>query len=135
MFLKEQIKVAEELMTKMNVAEFIRDGVVKDPAVFPLKLFTESYACGELADQITRLQKEFGILVYYVTHCYTSFGECYSLLYVSNYPEDWIHQRCDEVRENTYIASAYVWNVSDDRNSEMGSVLVKNEHGLLVRVG
>ena len=51
-------------------------------------------------------------------------------LYISKYEDEWPLDRLD-IQEKTPIA--YVYNLSDDLCSELGSIGVENVHGYLVR--
>ena len=43
----------------------------------------------EVYAKMKAIEKKYGCLVYAVTHEFTPFGECYSFLIVSDYPEEW----------------------------------------------
>ena len=73
-----------------------------------------------------------GCLVYHMIHNVYEFGECYSLLYVSNDTEEWEQDRND-IKEGYVFA--YVENVDNDWCSEFGSIAVKSQFGGLVRLG
>jgi len=79
----------------------------------------------ELIDKIKEIETTYGGTVYAVIHNLTSFGECFSLLYISKYDgdttagEDW--------------AYAYVWNKTYDECSEFGTIGVKSALGGLIR--
>ena len=88
----------------------------------------------ELWNKIKEVEKEYGCLVYAVTHEYFDFGECWSLLCVS--------KGCDEVEDhltehtyNVYYAYAYGWNKTNDHLSEFGDVVVQSFGGGIRRVG
>lgn len=86
----------------------------------------------ELNAKIKEFEEEYDALVYHVIHTYTQFGELYNFLYVSDYEEEWEMDIADI--EDGY-AMAYVWNKSDDWMSEIGSIVVRERFGGLVRVG
>lgn len=86
----------------------------------------------ELNAKIKEFEEEHNALVYHVIHTYTQFGELYSFLFVSDYEEEWEMDN-EDVKDG--YAIAYVWNKSDDWMSEMGSIVVKEKFGGLVRVG
>lgn len=88
----------------------------------------------ELAEKIKEIEQQYGCLVYAVTHEFLPFGECYSMLIVSKYEEDWEQclQRLDERR---FLAYAYVWNKTDDTCSEFGYITVLTGFDLIFRVG
>ena len=87
----------------------------------------------ELYGKVLDLQREYGCLVYAITHEFTEVGEMWSMLCV---PSD-----CDEVEDilgyfnfNEYYAFAYVWNKTNDMYSEFGDVVVKSFGGGIKRV-
>ena len=73
-----------------------------------------------------------GYKVYHMIHNLFEFGECYSLLYVSNDKEEWEQDRND-IKENYVFA--YVKNIDFDYCSEFGSIAIKPSFGGLVRIG
>ena len=79
---------------------------------------------------VDHFETENNALVYHVIHNYTEFGELYSLLYVSQYEEEWKDDRYD--LKDGY-ALAYVKNMDDDTCSEFGSIGIKEQFGGLVR--
>ena len=86
----------------------------------------------ELNAKVKKFEEDYNALVYHVIHTYTQFGELYSFLFVSDYEEEWEYDIAD--LKDGYVI-AYVWNKSDDWCSEMGSIVVRELCGGLVRVG
>ena len=86
----------------------------------------------ELKAKVKEFEEDYNALVYHVIHTYTQFGELYSFLFVSDYEEEWEMDIAD-VKDG--YAIAYVWNKSDEWMSEMGSIVVREKFGGLVRVG
>ena len=74
---------------------------------------------GEMEKKIREWEEKTGNLVYHVIHDYTEFGELLSLLYVSQYEEEWEMERDDLVDG---YPLAYVMNLTDDWCSEYGSI-------------
>ncbi len=62
------------------------------------------------------------------------FGECYSLLLVSPYEEDWNYSLLAE-DNSIFRVNAYVWNSTVEEHSEMGYVIIKTINGNLGRIG
>lgn len=87
----------------------------------------------EVQQKIKEIEAEYGCLVYAVTYERLSFGECFSFLVVSKYEEDW-ELSLRYLGNNLYSALAYVWNKTDDRLSEFGSVVVGAAYGGLLRM-
>lgn len=129
---EEQAAQAIEYLKVMNCAKLFRDAVCQS-SEFIRRFFAEMYECSDLANVMRKLE-ENGSLPYYVTHEYMPFGECYSILTVSPYVEDFIIATPKYIQElGAYRAYGYVWNVTDDSKSEPGEVYVKNEYGMLTR--
>lgn len=81
---------------------------------------------------IDEFEKEHeGCLVYHMIHNKFEFGECYSMLYVSKYKDEWQADKNDIT--NGY-ALVYVKNVDDDWCSEFGTIAIKSQFGGLVRL-
>ena len=79
---------------------------------------------------VDEFEAEWDALVYHVIHSYTSIGEMLTLLYVSNYPEEWEYDRQD-LTEGYPLA--YVKNLDDPYLSEIGSVGIECRIGGLIR--
>ena len=132
---REQQKAkALQLMAQLGIEKLFRDILYNEQ--FGIKeFFSETYEDPNVGKIIERLEERFGCLVYYVTHENTSFGECYSFLYVSKYVEDIAMQEIRSCSNNVKMALAWVENLSAPHNSEFGSIAVKKLTGCLVRVG
>ena len=59
------------------------------------------------------------------------FGECYTMFYVSDSPEEWDSDKA-ELKEGYQLV--YVKNVTDDFCSEFGSIAFKQNIGGLIRI-
>ena len=79
---------------------------------------------------VDEFEAEWNALVYHVIHSYTNIGEMLTLLYVSNYPEEWEYDRLD-LAEGYPLA--YVKNLDDPYLSEIGSVGIECRIGGLIR--
>ena len=91
-----------------------------------------AYQDEELMKKIKQIEQRYNCLVYAVTHEYLEFGECYSLLVIPDYKEDWDYIL--EKAQNGYYAYAYVWNKTDNDCSEFGTIGVESFGGGLKRV-
>lgn len=76
-------------------------------------------------------EEEHNALVYFVIRSYTELGKLDTLLYVSDYEEEWEMDREDI--QNGY-ALAYVYNYDVPYFSELGSIAVQERFGGLVRI-
>lgn len=135
-FRSEQEKVALEFLSAMGVSRPFSD-LVKLGVEAVAKFFSDFHTCPALYTYIKRFEEEKGGLVYYATKESFPWGECITLLYVSRYEEDWGYQmpRLVNGEENQYVASAWVWNMTEDWRSEFGSVIVMTSYGMLFRLG
>lgn len=80
---------------------------------------------------IDDFEKRHNALVYHMIHNIFEFGECYTMFYVSDSPEEW---ESDKVELKEGYQLVYVKNVTDDFCSEFGSVAFKQNIGGLVRI-
>ena len=87
----------------------------------------------ELYEKMKAIEKKYNCLVYAITHEWLEFGECYSFLIVTAYPEEWA--TLVQSNGNKHIAFAYVWNKDDDNCNEFGSVMVHSFGGGIRRIG
>ena len=85
----------------------------------------------ELYAKMKEIESKYNCLVYAVTHEYTSFGECYSFLIVTDYPEEW--DALLQSEGDRHYAFAYVWNKDDDWCSELGDIMVRSFGGGIKR--
>lgn len=86
----------------------------------------------ELVAKVKEFEEEYNALVYHVIHTFTTFGELYNFLFVSDYEEEWEMDNAD-IQDN--YAMCYVWNKTDEWCSEFGTIAVQQKFGGLVRVG
>ena len=88
-----------------------------------------------LWNRIKEVEEKTGCLVYAITHEFTEFGECWSMLCVSK------DTTCIEdclgafSKPGTFYAFAYVWNQTDEWLSEFGDVAVRAFGGGIRRIG
>lgn len=75
-------------------------------------------------------EKKSKCLVYHCQLTHLEFGDCLSLLFVSNYEEDWDYEN-QLLKQG--IAFAWVENLDDDTCSEMGTIGIKPSMGGIVR--
>ena len=131
---EEQVAQAILYLQKMRASNLVRDAVIQSPEFFR-NLWAELLERPDLIPLLEQLENN-GSLPYYITHELFPWGETYSILTVSPYEDDFdlaMPAQIDKL--GTYRAYAYVWNVTDERKSEYGSVYLKCEDGMLVRVG
>ncbi len=81
------------------------------------------WAEGEDLDRIRQFEAEHNALVYLVVRSYTTIGKMDSMLFVSDYPEEWDLDRNDLLRDSTqWQQVAYVYNHDAPDCSEIGAV-------------
>ena len=86
----------------------------------------------EAYKKMQEIEQKHDCKVYAVTHEFTEFGECWSYLIVTAYPEEW--DNLVYKNGNMFCAFAYVWNKDDEWCSEFGNVGVRSFGGGLKRV-
>ncbi len=125
---------AIELMKQLDIYKPYIDGFREEDKV----CFFEGFG-GFWIDQepeaykkMQEIEQEYDCKVYAVTHELTMFGECYSFLIVTDYPEEW--DTLVYTEGNRHTAFAYVWNKDDDWCSEFGSVTVQSFGGGIKRI-
>ena len=81
---------------------------------------------------VKEFEQEHNALVYFATRSYTKFGKLDSFLFVSDYEEEWEMDN-EDIKDG--YALAYIYNYDVPDFSEIGSIMVKERFGGLVRVG
>ncbi|MBQ7788860.1 MAG: hypothetical protein IJ398_04305 [Clostridia bacterium] len=131
---EERKTKAIELMRKLDIYKPYIRGFKENNTV----CFFENYAGywvnqePEIEAYMKKLEEEYNITVYAITHEFTEFGECFSFLYVNSYKEEWEYTL--ESYGNKHNAFAYVWNKSYDYDSEFGTVCVHSFGGGIRRI-
>jgi hypothetical protein len=90
----------------------------------------------ELFSKIKEVEKDYNVLVYGVTHEFTEFGECWSMLCVSQNPDsidDFIVESIPY--SGRFYVYSYVWNKTEPMFSEFGDIVVQSFGGGIKRVG
>ncbi len=125
---EEAIKRMELLKLNKNV---IREFEEEDKLNLSESNFGFLYWLNEEQEEmVKKFEEESGGLVYHLIHNLTTFGELYSIFYVSKYEEEWQYDY-EDLQQN--IAFVYVKNVDDELSSEYGSIGFKNMNSGLVR--
>lgn len=132
---QKQKELAISLMKQLDIYQPYIDVFEKEDVVsyFEHYIGYWAYQDKELDAKVKEIEKEYGCRVYAITHEFTEFGECYSLLIVSKYKEEWSRSLVSEGK--THYAFAYVWNKSDNDCSEFGTVVIKSALGGITRIG
>ena len=126
---------AIELMKRMDIHKPYIQGFRENGMVCFFERFGGYWADQkpELYTKMKEIEQKYRCMVYAITHEWLEFGECYSFLIVTAYPEEWatlVHSNGNE-----HTAFAYVWNKDDDWCSEFGTVMVQSFGGGIRRIG
>ena len=125
-----------EILTRMKMLKLDKSCInaFKQGKVWESEGYGALYELRDEEQQIVdTFEKEHpGCKVYHMIHNIFEFGECYSILYVSNDTDEW-QQDKEDISEGYVFA--YVYNKDDEWCSEFGSIAVKPSFGGLVRIG
>ena len=90
------------------------------------------YECNEKENKLIKeFEEEHNCLVYHMIHNKFEFGECYTMLYISEDENEWESDKKD--LQQGY-AFAYVKNIDDEWCSEFGTVGIRQNIGGLIRI-
>ena len=134
MKLQERKTKAIQIMKTMDIYKPYIEGYRKENKVCYFERYAGYWADQEpeLQEKIEQVEQQYNCTVYAVTHEYFEFGECYTMLIVTNYKNEWGY--LVESQQDVHFAQAYVWNVDDDYCSEFGTVAVRSRYGGLRRI-
>ena len=134
MKLQERKTKAIQIMKTMDIYKPYIEGYRKENKVCYFERYAGYWADQEpeLQEKIKQVEQQYNCTVYAVTHEYFEFGECYTMLIVTNYKNEWGY--LVESQQDVHYAQAYVWNVDDDYCSEFGTVAVRSRYGGLRRI-
>lgn len=85
----------------------------------------------EYVEKVRKIEQERNIFVYHCILNHTMDGDLLTMLYVSEYQDEWEFEKNDLKNGCT---DAYVCNLNYDIDSEFGSVQITGVNGGLVRV-
>lgn len=125
---------AIELMKQLNIYKPYIDGFRDEDKVCFFEGFGGFWIDQEpeVYKKMQEIEQKYDCKVYAVTHELTAFGECWSFLIVTDYPEEW--DTLVYSQGNRHTAFAYVWNKDDEMCSEFGSVTVQSFGGGIKRI-
>ena len=129
-----QKQYAINALKTLNIYKPYIDGFAKKGRVCFFERFAGFWVDQEpeIEAKMKEIEQEHGCIVYAITHEFTSFGECWSFLMMSQYEEEW-EMTLEELKDG--YAFAYVWNKDDDLCSEFGTIVVKSFGGGITRIG
>lgn len=135
-------KEAERRIQMLNlhpnaVQEFIKEDRLnrsdRSSIVSPFGLCTMGvlfWLNDEEKKRVAQVEKKWDIYVYHMTHEQFEFGECYDMLYVSRYSDEWEADRMD-LKDGFPVV--YVCNATDPDLSEFGHIGIKAAGGGIIR--
>ena len=133
----EALKRLKKLDVHPNVIEDFKNGTL-NRSEFGGILYWLNDDEKEIVDQF---EEKTNCLVYHVIKNPTEFGELLTLLYVSEYEEEWEQEMADLSEpcefadgQKGYVVMAYVKNLDDDMCSEFGSVGIMSNYGGVKRI-
>lgn len=89
----------------------------------------------ELTDRLKKLvenyEKASGNKIYHLVYSKLYGSETFNGLVISKYPEDWDYESPD----SDGWTMSYSWNITRPNFTEMGSIQLKLENGVLHRIG
>lgn len=128
-------KQKEEAIKRMNLL-LLNENIIKEFKEEEKLNLSESnlgilyWLNEEQKEMVKKFEEENGGLVYHLIHNLTTFGEIYSIFYVSKNEDEWQFDY-EDIEEN--LAFVYVKNVDDPLSSEYGSIGFKSVNSGLVR--
>lgn len=126
MQMEEALKRMEQLqLMEQVVTEFKENGQLCKSKGGILYLLSK-----EEGEMIKKWEEEHHAVVYHVIIDRFDFGICYSLLYVSEYMDEW---EMDKEWLAKGYPIVYVMNIDDDSCSEFGSIGIQCMFGAIVR--
>ena len=86
----------------------------------------------EQKEMVKKFEEEYDALVYLCNTCNTEFGRLFSIIYVSDYKEEWEMDNADIA--DGYVMT-YTFNLDWPDGSEFGSIAFKSINGGIKRIG
>ncbi len=132
-----QKEIAIQCLKKLDIYKpYIKKFEKEDMPTF-FERCTGFYLFNEpvLQDKVKKVQEEFGVLVYAITHEWLEGTECWSLLCVSKSTENIEDCIMDTSHPDTFFVYSYVWNQDHDALSEFGDIVVQSAGGGIRRLG
>ena len=133
---REEKKIkAIELMKKLDIYKPYIKGFKNEDTVCYFENYGGYWAYQEpgLIEKVKEIEEQYNCLIYAITHEYTSIGEMYSFLIITDYEEEW--STLLEKYGNQYYGFAYVWNKDDEECSEFGTIALSSFGGGIRRIG
>ena len=132
-----QKEIAIQCLKKLDIYKpYIKKFEKEDMPTF-FERFAGFYLFNEpvLQAKVKEVEREYGVLVYALTHEWLEGMECWSLLCVSKSTETIEDCIMDTSQSDTFFVYSYVWNQEHDHFSEFGDIVVQSAGGGLRRIG
>ena len=131
---QKQKEFAISLMKKLDIYQPYIDIFEKENVVsyFEHYIGFWAYQDKELIAKVKEIEKEYGCIVYAITHEFMEFGECYSFMLVTRYKYEWDNLLFKD--GSTFYVFSYVWNKTYEEFSEFGTIGVRSFGGGITRV-
>lgn len=108
------------------ISEFVRNGKLYCYRDGELETLSQ-----EFVELVQRFEADVGGVVYYLIFTESEFGDLLTMLYISDYKEEWYR---DMLALKDMVPFAYVENLQMPVFSEFGSVQLVTEDGRTLRV-
>ena len=125
-----QKKEALERIKLLNLHTCVEDAFLKGEILQSIQSILFEIE-PDYTKRIQAWEEKTGNVVYHVIHNFYEFGECLSLLYISQYDEEWSDDRQVLTMGYPYV---YVLNLDNDDYSEYGSIGIEENMGGLLRI-
>ena len=125
--LNEAIARMKKLDLHPNTISDLKNGTVNVSKQFGALYWADE----EEQEMIAKFENEHDALVYHAVYTPTQFGRLFSMLFVSQYDEEW---ELDNEDIDSRTPLAMVINLDDEWCSDMGCIGVKPSFGGLVRI-
>lgn len=136
---KKQIREAKqrlEILLKKGLMQEVKDSFDKDGTIYYsycgiLYWLKENNNCDKLVEVVKQFEHKYNALVYTAIFNQTEFGDCLSLLYVSQHKNEW-----EQDKEDLKADLPIVWveNINEPVYSEFGGIEIKAHMGGLIRI-
>lgn len=126
-------KMRDEAIERMEMLGMSKQCIkaFKDGNVWESEGIGALYECNDKEKEIIKeFEEKNNGIVYHMIHNIFEFGECYTMMIVTNDEEEWKQDREDLSQG---YAFTYVKNVDDEWCSEYGTVGIKQNIGGLIR--
>lgn len=85
----------------------------------------------KFVELVKQFEDEHSVLVYHCHLGHYSFGDCLTLLFVSENQEEWIQDQQDLKNKTAFV---YVYNLDDPMSSEFGTIGIVGKNGGVSRI-